>query len=108
MVTSDTMSRAQGPKAPTAEIQDLRPVNSVMNSSPHTPSMAGDTVQPLFDTFPADHARLDQEVIELPLLLPRWQAMELEAVASRRGMTTGQMIRRVIGEMLASQPISVQ
>lgn len=78
----------------------------VMISSPHTPSMAGDTVQPLFDTLSTDHARLDQEVIELSLLLPRWQAMELEAVASRRGMTTGQMIRRVIGEMLASQPIS--
>jgi hypothetical protein len=30
--------------------------------------------------------------------------MELEAAASRRGMTTGQMLRRVIGEMLASQP----
>jgi hypothetical protein len=68
--------------------------------------MAGDPVQPLFDTISAEHSRLDQEVIELPLLLPRWQALELEAVASRRGMTTGQMIRRVIGEMLASQPIA--
>jgi hypothetical protein len=68
--------------------------------------MAGEIVQPLFDRISADHARLDQEVVELPLLLPRWQAMELEAVASRRGMTTGQMIRRVIGEMLAAQPLS--
>jgi hypothetical protein len=68
--------------------------------------MAGDTVQPLFDVVSADLPRHDQEVIELPLLLPRWQALELEAVASRRGMTTGQMIRRVIGEMLAAQPIS--
>jgi hypothetical protein len=68
--------------------------------------MAGDTVQPMFDTLSTDHVRLDQEVIEFPLLLPRWQAMELEAVASRRGMTTGQMIRRVIGEMLAAQPMS--
>ena len=77
------------------------------NPSPHTPSMAGEPVQPLFDRISAEHARLDQEVVELPLLLPRWQALELEAVASRRGMTTGQMIRRVIGEMLAAQPISV-
>jgi hypothetical protein len=61
-------------------------------------------VQPLFDFLSPDVARLDQEVIELPLLLPRWQAMELEAVASRRGMTTGQLLRRVLGEMLASQP----
>jgi hypothetical protein len=72
--------------------------------SPHTPSMAGETVQPLFDALSPDLGRFDQEVIELPLLLPRWQALELEAAASRRGMTTGQMIRRVIGEMLASQP----
>ena len=69
--------------------------------------MAGETVQPLFDVLSPDRARLDQEVIELPLLLPRWQAMELEAAASRRGMTTGQMIRRVIGEMLAAQPAPV-
>jgi len=74
--------------------------------SPHTPSMVGDTVQPLFDAFSSDLGRLDQEVIELPLLLPRWQAMELEAAASRRGMTTGQMIRRVIGEMLDAQTTS--
>jgi hypothetical protein len=60
-------------------------------------------VQPLFDILSSDHARIDQDVIELPLLLPRWQALELEAAASRRGMTTGQMIRRVIGEMLATQ-----
>jgi hypothetical protein len=66
--------------------------------------MAGDTVQPLFNALAPELPRLDQEVIELALLLPRWQALELEAVASRRGMTTGQMIRRVIGEMLASQP----
>jgi hypothetical protein len=36
--------------------------------------------------------------------LPLWQAVELEAAARRRGMTTGQMLRRVIGEMLAAQP----
>jgi hypothetical protein len=66
--------------------------------------MAGDTVQPLFDAVSSEAARTDQEVVEFPLLLPRWQALELEAVARRRGMTTGQMIRRLLGEMLASQP----
>lgn len=66
--------------------------------------MAGDTVQPLFDVISSDAARTDQEVVEFPLLLPRWQALELEAAASRRGMTTGQMIRRLLGEMLAAQP----
>ena len=69
--------------------------------------MAGDTVQPLFDAVSSDVARTDQEVIEFPLLLPRWQAVELEAAASRRGMTTGQMIRRLLGELLAAQPAPV-
>ncbi len=49
----------------------------------------------------ASVSRLDQEVVELPLLLPRWQAAELEAAARERGMTTGQMLRRVIREILA-------
>jgi hypothetical protein len=61
-------------------------------------------VQPLFDAVSADAARPDQEVVELALLLPLWQAVELEATARRRGMTTGQMLRRVIGELLASHP----
>jgi hypothetical protein len=68
--------------------------------------MAGDSVQPLFDSVSSDTSRGDQEVVEFPLLLPLWQAMELEATARRRGMTTGQMIRRLLGEMLASQPAS--
>lgn len=65
-------------------------------------------MQPLFDTVFSDVTRQDQEVVELPLLLPRWQAMQLEAAANRRGMTTGQMLRRVIGEMLAAQPAGVR
>jgi hypothetical protein len=70
---------------------------------PNTPSRTGDAVQPLFDAVSPDMARSNQEVVELALLLPLWQAMELEAAASRRGMTTGQMLRRVIGELLATQ-----
>lgn len=61
-------------------------------------------MQPLADAVSPHAGRADQEVVELALLLPLWQAMQLEAAASRRGMTTGQMLRRVIGEMLATQP----
>jgi hypothetical protein len=50
-------------------------------------------------------SRHDQEVVELPLLLPRWQAEELEAAARERGMTTGQMLRRVIRELLTEEPM---
>ena len=48
---------------------------------------------------PAEKIRSDHEVVELPLLLPRWQALALEAAANRRGMTTGQMLRRVITDL---------
>ena len=61
------------------------------------------TVHSMLESVSFDVARQDQEVVELPLLLPRWQAVQLEAVANRRGMTTGQMLRRVISEMLATQ-----
>lgn len=80
------------------------PVTPTTPRLSHTHPRTGDIVQPLFDQVSSDVTRQDQEVVELPLLLPRWQAVELEAAARRRGMTTGQMIRRVIGDMLAAQP----
>jgi hypothetical protein len=40
------------------------------------------------------------EVVELALLLPRWQIDALEAVAFRNGVTVGHMIRRWLGELL--------
>jgi hypothetical protein len=40
---------------------------------------------------------LDNEVVELNLLLPRWQAEALEEVANSRGLTAGQMLRKLIG-----------
>jgi len=48
---------------------------------------------------PGEKIRSDHEVVEPPLLLPRWQALALEAAANRRGMTTGQMLRRVITDL---------
>jgi hypothetical protein len=43
---------------------------------------------------------IDNEVVELALLLPRWQAEALEDAAHRRGLTTGQMLRKMIGSSL--------
>jgi len=54
-------------------------------------------VHPLLE---AGMTRQDQEVVELPLLLPKWQAVELEAAARQRGMTMGQLLRRVIRQVL--------
>lgn len=50
----------------------------------------------------SDSPRSDMEVVELPLLLPRWQAQALEAAANRRGMTTGQILRRVISDLFGN------
>jgi hypothetical protein len=43
---------------------------------------------------------IDDEVVELALLLPRWQAEALEAAAHARGLTAGQMLRKVVGKTL--------
>ena len=45
---------------------------------------------------------IDREVVELALLLPRWQAVALENAAHQRGLTAGQMLRKLIGNSLGS------
>lgn len=39
----------------------------------------------------------------MQLLLPRWQAAALEAAAQSRGMTTGQILRRVISDLFSER-----
>jgi superfamily I DNA and RNA helicase len=46
---------------------------------------------------------LEDEVVEVSLLLPRWQAAAMERLAWSRGMTLGQSIRRLINENVACQ-----
>jgi hypothetical protein len=53
--------------------------------------------------YPGEFRRLDQEMVELSLLLPQWQVEALEVAAHGRGMTTGQMLRRLIGSYCATQ-----
>jgi len=36
------------------------------------------------------------DVVEIPFLLPAWQAARLETEAHRHGLTTAQMVRRLI------------
>jgi hypothetical protein len=45
----------------------------------------------------------EYEVVELPLLLPRWQALKIAEAARLRGMTTGQLLRRLIGEYVGNR-----
>ena len=46
--------------------------------------------------------RFDSEIQELSLLLPQWQIEALEAAARGRGLTAGQLIRRLIGNYCAT------
>jgi hypothetical protein len=43
----------------------------------------------------------DQEVVEVPLLLPGWQVSVLETAAHDRGLTAGQMVRSLLRDFLA-------
>lgn len=58
-----------------------------------------------FDTLCGELTRSDDEVVELSLLLPRWQIQALEEAAYRWGMTTGQMIRKLLAEVLVTPPV---
>ena len=70
----------------------------------HPGTTAGGGAVPLDAFAPFDAARSDHEVVELQLLLPRWQAAALDAAARARGMTSGQILRRVITDLFAAVP----
>lgn len=53
--------------------------------------------------LPSDHSGVDAEIVEIPLLLPRWQILALESIAEEKGLTTAQMLRRLIGESIAKR-----
>lgn len=44
-----------------------------------------------------------ESFMEISLLLPNWQMMELEEAASHLGLTTGQLLRRLISNCLAGR-----
>ncbi len=44
----------------------------------------------------------DGDVVEISLLLPGWQAFELEKEAHQRGLTAAQMVRHLLGQYLAN------
>jgi hypothetical protein len=50
--------------------------------------------------FPAGPGRIDGEVVEVPLLLPGWQAAALEAAAHDRGLTAAEMVRRLVRDFV--------
>jgi hypothetical protein len=46
---------------------------------------------------------LDEDVVEIPLLLPGWQATALETAAHDLGLTAGEMVRHLLGSFIARQ-----
>ena len=61
------------------------------------PTTFGWTPQSTSDHFPS--VGLVDDVIELPILLPEWQVVALEEAARDRGMTIGQLIRRLFSDL---------
>jgi len=54
-------------------------------------------------TVPNSRSSAEFEVIELPILLPEWQVNALEAAARERGMTIGQLLRRLFSDLFAEK-----
>jgi hypothetical protein len=52
--------------------------------------------------LPSDPVRSDDELVELALVVPQWQVEALAAAARRRGLTAGQVLRRLIGGYCAT------
>ena len=49
--------------------------------------------------YGSEQLQQSSDVVELPILLPDWQVSALEEAARERGMTIGQLLRRVFSEL---------
>jgi hypothetical protein len=54
----------------------------------------------------ADSCRPDNDPVELMLVLPRDQAATLEEAAHDRGLTVGQMIRRLVADFTSRHQVA--
>jgi hypothetical protein len=55
-----------------------------------------------------DMTNLDADMVELSMLLPRWQAMALQIAAKQRGLSAGHMLRRMIAAVVGADSPSAQ
>ena len=49
---------------------------------------------------------MEEEVVEIPILLPGWQASFLETLAHQRGLTAGAMVRHLLHDFLTTMPVA--
>lgn len=54
-----------------------------------------------FEGVETGHFPTLEGVVEIPLLLPEWQAEALENLAHTRGLTAAEMVRRLLGSYLS-------
>jgi hypothetical protein len=54
----------------------------------------------LVRTETARSALTEEEVVEIPLLLPSWQASALETAAHQRGLTAAAMVRHLLRDFI--------
>lgn len=53
-----------------------------------------------------DMRLIDDEMVEIGLLLPAWQMKALEEEAHVRGVTTGQLVRTLIGSFFETSAVA--
>jgi hypothetical protein len=63
--------------------------------------MAGVSGSVLCD--PACEVAADADVVEIPVLLPGWQALALEEVAHQSGLTAGEMLRLLLADFIENR-----
>jgi hypothetical protein len=49
-----------------------------------------------------------EDVVEVPLLLPGWQMSALERAAYKRGLTAGEMVRHLLRDFFSSGPAPLE
>lgn len=64
---------------------------------------ADSLVEPILSNQPT--VSQPNEIVELSLLLPRWQVLALESVARQSGLTAGQMLRRIVSRIVDVAPV---
>jgi hypothetical protein len=55
---------------------------------------------PMLEMAETCQSHLEEDVVEVPFLLPGWQVSALETAAHQRGQTAAQMVRNLVRDFL--------